>query len=143
MKIIPIFFSVLLLFCREPSSNLLEKVITLNNISLDTTITFKNNVKDSLLIFREIEILENNNDDTLLLGYSIIHPKYIGKLRFIQCDMDKSNAAYLPKELDTKNLNNYSKLFTLTFHNKKENNTKKIKLLKLKITLLDSISVKK
>lgn len=64
----------------------------------DSVITIRSEKKDSLRIFRRIEVIENHNLDTILLGYSIIPPKYTGIIYFTQSSLDKTQAVYIDKK---------------------------------------------
>lgn len=133
-----IFLLLILIFlsCEpQPKVTLETREIELNGLTKDSSIVFlKGN--DTLKIYREIEITENQNTDTLSLGYVIIQPREIGKIWFIQTNLDPSRAAYLDDfaELDPTKPWSYAQLFTIGLDNHKyERGFKKIKIrLKLK-----------
>ena len=117
LSIIYIFFS-----CNAQTNKKLElRDIILNDLKKDTVITFINSQNDTTAIFREVEIYYNENEDTVILGYSLIPPRFTGKVWFIQNNLDQSSAVYLDrtKDLDTNNLVSFAKLFTIGLWNKK------------------------
>lgn len=102
--------------CKAQTKDSLEtRLITLDGLTKDSVVALLTPQKDTLNIFREIEIIENHNTDTLLLGYSIVHPGYVGKIWFIQSGLDKAGGVYLDKSqpLDTSDPVSFSKLFTV------------------------------
>lgn len=110
------------LSCKAQPKKILEiKEVMLKDLTKDTVIVFLKGGNDTLNIFREIEILNNDNKDTIILGYSIIPPKFTGKIWFIQNSLDKSSAVYLDrsKDLDLTDPFSYSKLFTIGLWNQK------------------------
>jgi len=122
--------------CTAQTNKKLElRDIILNDLKKDTIITFINSQNDTTAIFREVEIYYNENEDTVILGYSLIPPRFTGKVRFIQHNLDQSSAVYLDrtKELDTNNLVSFAKLFTIGLWNKKYDRGFKKIGLKVKI----------
>lgn len=136
MRLVSITLMVLVLCsCNAQTRDLTDsmdiKVITVDGLQRDSIVALLTPQRDTLNIFREIEILENHNTDTLLLGYSIIHPGYTGKIWFIQSGLDKAGGVYLDKSqpLDPTDPVSFSKLFTIRLWNRRyENGFKKIVL---------------
>lgn len=96
---------------------------------------FQNNDGDTLDIFRKIEILENDNTGTIILGYSIIPPNFKGDLYFIQNGLNKSSSVYIDRSanLDPNSPDSYAKLFTIGIWKKDTN--KLIQRLRVRIRL--------
>lgn len=118
--------------CNAQTTNLANKTIVIEGEIKDTIICFKKNSSDTFLIYREVDIIENTNVDTLLLGFSIIPPKFTGKIRFIQQGLDETQAAYIhgQKELSTENPASFSHLFFLSkFGNRIDNRISRIKIM--------------
>jgi hypothetical protein len=115
--------------------------ITLNDLKKDSVIVFLRG-KDTLNIYREVDIIHNENDDTLMLGYVIIPPRFVGKTWFAQIDLSDSNAEYLEglSELDPSKPWSFSKLFTIRLWNGQyDKGFKKITLrVKVKTKVEDS-----
>ena len=131
LLLLPIFIS-----CNAQTNKTLEsREITLNGLTKDSVVLFLTTGNDTLDIFREIEIIENDNKDTIILGYSIIPPAFVGKIWFAQINLDKSSAAYLEnsKELDPSKPHSYSKLFTIGLW--KQNYDRGFKKITLKLKL--------
>jgi hypothetical protein len=113
------FTSLLLILfsfsCQPQTKVQMEtREITLNDLKKDSVIVFvKGN--DTLNIYREVEIIHNENDDTLMLGFGIIPPRFVGKGWFAQIDLSDSNAEDLGglSELDPSKPWSFSKLFTI------------------------------
>ena len=101
--------------------NLQTKEIILKDLKKDSVIFFLKSKDDTLSILREVEIFQNENKDTIILGYSIIPPRFTGKIRFIQNNLDPTSAAYIArkKKLDINDPVSYSKLFTIGLWNDK------------------------
>lgn len=118
--------------CNAQTNKSLEsRDVILENLKKDSVILFFGSSNDTLSILREVEIFQNDNTDTIILGYSIIPPKFTGKIWFIQDNLDPSSAVYLDrtKELDINDPISFSKLFTLGLWNHKyERGFKKIGL---------------
>lgn len=112
-----------------------EREVVLNGFTKDSVIVFYNTTGDTMDIFRKIEIIENRNFDTLVLGHSVILPRYTGSLFFIEQGMDASKAAYIDKAAgsDTSLKTSYSKLFSVALLNKK--NLSPLQYLKIKVRL--------
>ena len=124
----------ILISCRsQTSSHSEEKEIVFDKIKGDSIVVFYGSNKDTLGIFRKIEIIENNNTDTVILGYAIIPPHFKGDLYFIQNGLDKSRAVYLDRgmTLDPDSLTSYAKLFTIGLWGKGQDVM--LKRLKIKI----------
>ncbi len=135
---IPLFFVIS--SCRSQSSSYSEeKEIVFDNIKGDSTVVFYGRNKDTLCILRKIEILENDNSDTVTLGYAIIPPHFKGYLYFIQDGLDKSKAVYIDRnvELDPHSNASYAKLFTISMWRKETGII--LKRLKLKIWLKETM----
>lgn len=105
----------------QTKENLESKDVILKDLTKDSVIVFFKGKSDTLSIYREVEILHNENKDTIILGYSIIPPGFTGKVWFIQDNLDPSSAVYLDrtKELDIKDPISFSKLFTIGLWNHK------------------------
>ena len=144
MRVISFTLMVLILCsCKAQTKDSLEaRFITLDGLTKDSIVVLLNAQNDTLNIFREIEIIENRNTDTLLLGYSIIHPGYVGKIWFIQSGLDKAGGVYLDQSqpLDPSDPVSFSKLFTIRLWNRHYNNGfKKITLgVRVKPSIEDS-----
>lgn len=131
---IPLFFAII--SCRSQSSAFSkEKEIVFDNIKGDSIVVFYCNNRDTLSIFRKIEVLENDNTDTVILGYAIIPPNFKGEIYFIQNGLDKSRAVNIDKgiALDPNSTASYAKLFTIGLWTKEPN--KLLRRLKVKIWL--------
>jgi hypothetical protein len=141
MRLLTFFFVIGFFFsCETKQKVTLEtRQITINNLTKDSIIVFLTATKDTLGIYREVEITENENTDTLSLGFGIIHPGYVGKMWFIQTDLNPSNAAYLERAvgLPPDQPWSYGKLFTIGMDNQKNYSRgfKKI-TVRLKITTI-------
>lgn len=74
-------------------------------------------------IFRKIEVLENDNTDTIILGYSIIPPNFKGHIYFAQNGLDKSSSVYIDRsvDLDPNSPDSYAKIFTIGIWKKDSN----------------------
>ncbi|HYF30628.1 MAG TPA: hypothetical protein VD993_05885 [Chitinophagaceae bacterium] len=93
--LLPVFIS-----CKTQTKDILEtREIPLNGLTKDSVIIFLTAENDTFGIYREIDILENENTDTLVLGYGVIAPGQLGKVWFIQTNLDPSAAAYLEPAL--------------------------------------------
>jgi hypothetical protein len=144
MRFIWFFLMLLILYsCKAQSKDSLEaRQITLTGLTRDSVVVLLTPQRDTLDIFREIEIIENDNTDTLLLGYSIIHPRYVGKIWFIQSGLDRAGGVYLDQSqpLDPSDPVSFSKLFTIRLWNRHYNNGfKKITLgVRVKPSIEDS-----
>jgi hypothetical protein len=126
----------------QNKDSLEARVITLDGLTKDSIVVLLNAQNDTLNIFREIDIIENRNTDTLLLGYSIIHPGYVGKIWFIQSGLDKAGGVYLDKSqpLDPSDPVSFSKLFTIgVLKQRYDNGFKKIAIkLRVKTSIDES-----
>lgn len=132
--IVPLLF--VLINCRSQSSSYSEeKEIIFDKIKGDSTLVFYGSKGDTLNIFRKIKVLENYNTDTVILGYAIIPPHFIGDIYFIQNGLDKSKAVYIDKRtiLDPDSMTSYAKLFTIGLWGKDSNVV--LRHLKVKISL--------
>ena len=130
LLLLPILFS-----CQSQTKVVLEpREITLDGLTKDSVIVFLRG-NDTLNIYREVEIIENENKDTLALGYTTIRPGFIGKIWFAQIDLNKSNAEYLDDfgKLDPSKPWSFSKLFTIGLANQSYNGEFKRITLKLKL----------
>jgi hypothetical protein len=137
-----ILMLLILCSCKSQTNNSLEsREITLNDLKKDSVIVFLRG-KDTLDIYREVHIIHNENDDTLMLGFGIIPPRFVGKGWFAQIDLSDSNAADLEglSQLDPSKPWSFSKLFTIGLWKKHyENGFKKITIrLKVKTAVEDS-----
>jgi hypothetical protein len=140
MRLLPIALMVLILgSCNAQTKDLTDsldvRVITLDGLQKDSIVALLTAQRDTLNIFREIEVIENQNTDTLLLGYSIIHPGYTGKIWFIQSGLDRAGGVYLDKSqpLDPSDPVSFAKLFTIgVLKQRYENGFKKI-VIKLQV----------
>ncbi len=111
-------------------------MVTISTVNGDSVITFLSNKHDTLKFYRCIDIVENLNDDTLLLGYAIVPSKFLGKITFIQDGLDSTQATYIDnsKYLDHNDTMFYAKLFSLqVFKNKKL----PIKKLRIKVKIIN------
>lgn len=114
-----LLFISLLLFnicCNiQSSTKFEEKEIVFNKIKGDSIIVFHKNNGDTMSIFRKIEVLENDNTDTIIIGHTIIPPNFKGDIYFIQNGLDKSSAVYIDRveDLDPNSTASYAKLFTI------------------------------
>jgi len=117
--IIITFFISIIMSCNNV--NLQTKEIILKDLKKDSVIFFLKSKDDTFSIFREIEIFQNENKDSIILGYSIIPPKFTGKIMFIQNNLDPTSASYIArkKKLGINNPASYSKLFTIGLWNHK------------------------
>ena len=100
-----------------------EKELVFNKIKGDSIIVFQKNNGDTIDIFRKIEVLENDNTDTIILGHSIIPPNFKGDLYFIQNGLEKSSSVYIDRlaNLDPNSPDSYAKLFTIGIWKKDPN----------------------
>jgi hypothetical protein len=119
--IISFFISVFISCKAQTNDNLESRDIILKDLTKDSVLIFLKNTNDTLSILREVEIFQNDNKDTIILGYSIIPPKFTGKIWFIQDNLNPSSAVYLDrtKELDINDPVSFSKLFTIGLWNHK------------------------
>lgn len=146
MRVLSIALMVLILCsCNAQTRDLTDsmniKVITLDGLRSDSIVALLTAQRDTLNIFREIEIIENQNTDTLLLGYSIIRPGYIGKIWFIQSGLDRAGGVYLDKSqpLDPSDPVSFAKLFTIgVLKQRYENGFKKI-VIRLRVKPSDNV----
>lgn len=120
MRSLTLLLLILFLFSCQPQTKveMETREITLSGLTKDSVIVFlKGN--DTLKIYREIDIIHNENDDTLILGYGIVPPGFVGKSWFAQIDLSGSNAEYLEdlSELDPSKPWSFSKLFTIGIWN--------------------------
>lgn len=120
----------------KPKVVLETKEITLYNLTKDSIIVFLTATNDTLGIYREIEILENENTDTLSLGYGIVHPGYVGKIWNSQTNLDQSTVAYIVKArgLDPSKTRSYAQLFQIGLWKKNYDRGFKKITLKLKLS---------
>jgi hypothetical protein len=137
-----ILMLLILCSCKSQTNNSMEsRDITLNDLKKDSVIVFLRG-KDTLNIYREVDIIHNENHDTLMLGYVIIPPRFVGKTWFAQIDLSDSNAEYLEglSELDPSKPWSFSKLFTIRLWNGQyDKGFKKITLrVKVKTKVEDS-----
>jgi hypothetical protein len=139
MRIISlIIFVIILLRCSglsQSNHGLKNQEIIIEHLTKDSVISFLDFKNDTLKILRKVEVLENENSDTITLGYSIIPPKFKGAIFFIQNGLDNSSAVYLDpnEDLDINKDVSYAKLFTISLFG--QNPDKVFKRIKLKISL--------
>lgn len=85
MKNVFIIISIILLSisCDESKTEYIE-VVKIDSLISKKCFFFESKNSDTLKFVRNIEILENTIDDTLLLGNAILAPRYLGEFEYIQ-----------------------------------------------------------
>ena len=86
-QILTVLFAIVIFSCNQDSrtQNILK--IEGNN---DTCYTLTDSVK------RQVDIIENTLEDTILLGFGVVPPKYIGKFNYLGVD-GKTDALIYPQ----------------------------------------------
>jgi hypothetical protein len=137
VKILLIISLVLFnIFCNFQSPiKFEEKEIVFNKIKGDSIFVLRKNNGDTMSIFRKIEVLENDNTDTIILGHSIIPPNFKGHIYFAQNGLDKSSSVYIDRsaDVDPHSPDSYAKLFTIGIWKKDSN--KLFQRLRVKLKL--------
>src|SRR5687767_5445826 len=91
-----LFLLIFLPGCKNQAAHPTEvREVVFEGITGDSVIVFRGGKKDTLNIYREVEIVENKNTDTVLLGYSVIPPGFKGDIIFTQDGLSNSSAVYL------------------------------------------------
>lgn len=112
----------MIISCHNPTSqHFEEREVIFEGFTGDSVVVFYGNNNDTLNIFRQVEIVENLNNDTINLGYGISPPGYTGYIYFIQDGLDSSKAVYLESNAnpDANRSDSYAKMFTLRLWNPK------------------------
>lgn len=87
MKKVLFIITIVFLFnsCSKNKGEFTE-VIKVDNATFKKCYFFKNKNSDTLKFVRNIQILENTLNDTILLGNAILYPKYLGEFEYTQLE---------------------------------------------------------
>lgn len=128
------------------NSKLNYREIILKEFRNDTCLIIKSSTGDSLSFYREFDIIENTFEDTIVIGYGVIPPRFTGhNLFYSQVGNNKKEFASLPYDVDyiryLRNSNSSvytSKSICIFRHSENKTEDDGNKILKLRVKLPSS-----
>ena len=87
MKLIIVFIPLLIFLpCKSNSPEPQKGTATIKISGIKDSCYYLGNSGKPIEAFRKVEILENTMTDTIVLGYAVVYPGYVGEFPYLRMD---------------------------------------------------------